>query len=144
MNGTLRYMWEWIAVLLGQRDKGQTERDALGSRGENVAAHFLRKNGFKIIVRNFRCEVGEIDIIAREGKTLVFVEVKTRAYDDPTPEDQVNFEKQRQLTNAAKLYLSRYGSPQPPARFDVVAIVWPAGREPQVRHLRDAFEATSS
>jgi putative endonuclease len=144
MNGTLRYMWEWIAVLLGQRDKGQTERDALGNRGENVAAHFLRKNGFKIIVRNFRCEVGEIDIIAREGKTLVFVEVKTRAYDDPTPEDQVNFDKQRQLTNAAKLYLGRYGSPQPPARFDVVAIVWPAGREPQVRHLRDAFEATSS
>ena len=86
------------------------------------------KNGFKIIVRNFRCEVGEIDIIAREGKTLVFVEVKTRAYDDPTPEDQVNFEKQRQLTNAAKLYLSRYGSPQPPARFDVVAVVWPKRR----------------
>jgi len=133
-------MWEWLEQLIGKR---RPERDALGNRGENVAAHFLRKNGFKIIVRNFRCEVGEIDIIAREGKTLVFVEVKTRAYDDPQPEDQVNLDKQRQLTNVAKLYLGRYGFPQPAARFDVVAIVWPMGREPQVRHIRDAFEAVS-
>ena len=133
-------MWEWLEQLIGKRPP---KRDALGDRGENVAAHYLRKNGFKIIVRNFRCEVGEIDIIARDGKTLVFVEVKTRAYDDPQPEDQVNFDKQQQLTKVAKLYLGRYGVPQPAARFDVVAIVWPMGREPQVRHVRDSFEATS-
>jgi putative endonuclease len=83
-----------------------------------------------------------VDIIARDGSTLVFVEVKTRSYDDPTPEEQVNAEKQHQLTKAAKYYLSRYGSPQPPARFDVVAIVWPTGRDPQIRHTPSAFEAT--
>ena len=116
--------------------------DAMGPRGENVAARYLRNLGYKIIVRNFRCELGEIDIVAKDGKTLVFVEVKTRAYDDPTPEEQVNDVKRHQLTKAAKLYLSRYGIPQPPARFDVVAVVWPEGREPQIRHTPHAFEAT--
>ena len=60
----------------------------------------------------------------------------------PTPEEQVNDFKHNQLTKAAKFYLSRYGVPQPPARFDVIAIVWPSGREPQIRHTPDAFEAT--
>lgn len=117
-------------------------RDALGDRGENLAARYLRNIGYKIIVRNFRCPLGEIDIIARDGPTLVFVEVKTRAYDDPAPEDQVGQEKRQQLTKAAKVYLSRYGIPQPPARFDVVAIVWPDRSEPQIRHTPNAFEST--
>jgi putative endonuclease len=122
--------------------KTETPRDALGDRGENVAARHLRNRGYKIIIRNFRCELGEIDIVARDGKTLVFVEVKTRAYDDPAPEDQVNPAKQHQLTRVAKLYLSRYGTPQPPSRFDVVAIVWPNGRDPLIRHTPHAFEPT--
>jgi putative endonuclease len=132
-------MFRWLANLLG----GSTvPRDTLGDRGENVAARFLRNRGYKIILRNFRCALGEIDIIARDGGTLVFVEVKTRTADEPTPEDQVNPDKQHQLTKAARFYLSRYGVPQPPARFDVIAIVWPPGRDPQVRHTPNAFEAT--
>lgn len=138
-------MLQWLSKLTsGGRRRGEAQRDALGDRGENVAARFLRNKGFKIIVRNFRCEVGEIDIIARDGKTLVFVEVKTRAYDDPEPEEQVNLTKQQQLTKAARLYLSRYGQPQPPARFDVVAVVWPNNQNPIIRHTADAFEATQS
>jgi putative endonuclease len=87
--------------------------------------------------------VGEIDIVARDGKTLVFVEVKTRADDSPMPEDQVNPTKQHQVTKAARFYLSRYGTTEPPpARFDVVAVVWPHGRTPTIRHTTDAFEAT--
>src|SRR3954452_23162470 len=101
-------MLEWFKGLMG---KGEPQRVALGDRGENIAARFLRNLGYKIIVRNFRCEMGEIDIVARDGKTLVFVEVKTRAYDDPTPEEQVNHVKQSQITKAAKFYLSRYGVP---------------------------------
>ena len=116
--------------------------DPLGDRGENAAAKYLRNLGYRIIARNFRCDVGEIDIIARDGKTLVFVEVKTRAYDDPTPEEQVNPTKQHQITKAAKFYLSRYGFPQPPARFDVVAVIWPTGHAPIIRHTTDAFEAS--
>lgn len=114
----------------------------LGERGENVAAKFLTNAGYKILQRNFRSKVGEIDIVARQGRTLVFVEVKTRTDDQVRPEDQVNAEKQHQVTKAADVYLSRFGMPQPPARFDVIAILWPDGREPIIRHHENAFEAT--
>ena len=129
-------MANWFAKLF----KREATKDALGGRGENVAARYLRNKGYKIILRNFRCELGEIDIIAREGTTLVFVEVKTRAYDDPTPEDQVNNEKQNQIIKSAKFYLGRYGVPQPPSRFDVVAVIWPNNHEPIIRHTEHAFQ----
>jgi putative endonuclease len=124
-------------------DAAARDKNPLWERGENAAAKYLRSQNFRIITRNYRCDAGEIDIIARDAQVLVFVEVKTRAYDDPTPEEQVNEHKQHQLTKAAKVYLTRYGYPQPPARFDVVAVVWPqGGRDPIIRHTRDAFEAT--
>src|SRR5881396_2784363 len=67
------------------------KKDPLGERGENLAARELRNKGYRIIARNFKCVMGEIDIVARDGKTLVFVEVKTRASDDAvTPEEQIN------------------------------------------------------
>src|SRR5687767_15971130 len=135
-----RLMLGWLSNLLNPATE-PVQRDAMGDRGENLAARHLQSRGYKIIARNFRCELGEIDIVARDGRTLVFVEVKTRTYDDPTPEEQVNTFKRHQLSKAAKFYLSRYGLPQPPARFDVVAIVWPNGRDPQIRHTPDAFEA---
>jgi putative endonuclease len=122
--------------------RAEAKHDALGERGENVAAKYLTSLGYKVLQRNYSTKVGEIDIVARDGRTLVFVEVKTRVDAQPRPEDQVNLEKQHQITKAAQLYLTRFGHPQPPARFDVIAIVWPEGREPQVQHYRDAFEAT--
>ena len=96
------------------------------------------------MTRRYSTKHGEIDIVARDGETLVFVEVKTRAYDDQgvSPEDQVNNTKQHQITKAAKYYLGRYGTVQPPARFDVVAVVWPNNRDPLIRHTPHAFEAT--
>lgn len=118
------------------------KKDPLGERGENVAAKHLHKLGYRILGRNFRTPMGEIDIVARDGKTLVFVEVKTRQFDDPTPEEQINPAKMHQISKAAKFYLSRYGQPQPPARFDVVAVVWPTGQPPIVRHTPEAFEPT--
>jgi len=130
----LNRLKEWL-------NRKDAERDPLGDRGENMAAKYLRNHGFKIIARNFKCMMGEIDIVAREGKTLVFVEVKTRTADDPTPEEQVNATKQHQITKVAKFYLSRYGV-QPAARFDVVAVVWPGRGEAQIRHTPNAFEAT--
>lgn len=131
-------MLAWLNNLLNPGP----DRDAMGDRGENLAARYLRNRGYKIIMRNYRSPLGEIDIVARDGKTIVFVEVKTRAYDDPEPEDQVNAAKQHQITKAARTYLSRYGIPQPPARFDVVAIIWPNGRDPLIRHTPHAFEPT--
>ena len=136
-----RLMPRWLSNLLNPATE-PVQRDAMGDRGENLDARHLQSRGYKIIARNFRCELGEIDIVARDGRTLVFVEVKTRAYDDPAPEDQVNPTKMHQLTKAAKVFLSRYGTPQPPARFDVVAVLWPNGRDPIIRHTPHAFEAT--
>ncbi len=133
----LSFLQGWFAP-----GKGAPAKDKLGDRGENRAARYLRERGYKILIRNFRCPLGEIDIIARDGRTLVFVEVKTRAQDDPLPEDQVNASKQHQITKAGKFYLGRYGVPQPASRFDVIAVVWPDGREPQIRHTPHAFEAT--
>lgn len=133
----LSFLQEWFTPT-----KGTAAKDPLGDRGENRAARYLRERGYKILLRNFRCPLGEIDIVARDGRTLVFVEVKTRTEDDPLPEDQVNPFKQHQLTKAGKYYLGRYGVPQPPSRFDVIAVVWPDGREPVIRHTPHAFEAT--
>ena len=135
-------MLRWLKSRLRPEPTEPASRTALGEGGENAAARYLRGLGYSIIERNFRCQLGEIDIIARNGRTLVFVEVKTREEDDPAPEEQVDADKQHQLTRAARIYLSRFGSPQPPARFDVVGIVWPRGRSPQIRHTIDAFEAT--
>jgi putative endonuclease len=130
-------MWRWLARLF-RRPIGET--GSLGEQGENIAARYLGDRGYRIIARNFRCPVGEIDIIARDGRTIVFVEVKTRQEDAPRPEDQVNRAKQRQIIRAAKYYLGRYGQ-QPPARFDVVAIVWPPSGPPVIRHTPGAFAA---
>jgi len=132
-----------------QKDKPSRPkvRATLGDRGENVAARYLRNQGFRILTRNFRCPLGEIDIVARDGRTLVFCEVKTRTYEDDngvgiSPEDQVNTVKRHQISKAARYYLSRYGTVQPPARFDVVAVVWPNNADPLIRHTPSAFEAT--
>ena len=138
----LSFLQGWFTPASKGAGKGSGAKDPLGDRGENLAARYLREQGYKILIRNFRCPLGEIDIVARDGRTLVFVEVKTRTQDDPLPEDQVNSAKQHQITKSGKYYLTRYGVPQPPSRFDVVAVVWPDGREPQIRHTPHAFEAT--
>ncbi len=117
-------------------------RRGLGALGERLAADHLLRAGYVLIECNWRSRYGELDIVAADGRALVFCEVKTRALDDPLPEDQVNGFKQHQITKAARYYLSRYGVPQPPSRFDVIAIVWPEGRAPEVRHTTDAFDAT--
>jgi putative endonuclease len=114
-------------------------RLSLGRWGEEQAARYLRRKGLKILAQNLRTPVGEIDIIARHGKMMVFVEVKTRrslAYG--TPQEAVGPTKQRQILRAAQWYLSDVGAVGAQSRFDVVAIV--AGREEtQIEHIPDAF-----
>lgn len=113
----------------------------LGDRGERAAARHLRRHGLRIIVRGYRTPHGEIDLVAREGGRLVFIEVKTRRQGDPA--EAVTPEKQRRLTLAALHFLSRHRLLECPCRFDVVAIVWPAeNAPPRIDHIRDAFPAT--
>ncbi|HWB14509.1 MAG TPA: YraN family protein [Pirellulales bacterium] len=113
----------------------------LGQRGEALAARWLKKHGYTIVARGSRGALGEIDLVAVDGRTVVFVEVKTRRSQDAGhPADAVDNEKQRRLTRLAIAYLRRHGLLECPARFDVVAITWPEGRgKPTIEHFRSAF-----
>jgi putative endonuclease len=112
----------------------------LGDRGERAAAKFLRRDGLRIIVRGYRTSRGEVDLIARDGDRLVFVEVKARRRGEPA--EAVTEEKQRRLTLAALHFLKRHSLLEHPCRFDVVTVVWPDDRRlPTIEHLKNAFEA---
>lgn len=115
----------------------------LGQRGEAAAARYLKRKGCKIVARGQRGALGELDLVAVHGRTVVFVEVKTRASgEEGTPAEAVTPEKQRRLTRLALGYLRRHGLLEYSARFDVVAVVWPPERKrPQIEHIADAFEA---
>jgi putative endonuclease len=120
-----------------------TAPKSLGRRGEDAAARFLRSLGYVIVARGHRDKIGEIDLIAVDGRTVVFVEVKTRTGDQKgTPAEAVDLDKQRRLTRLAAAYLKRHDLLECKARFDVVAVTWPArNRKPQIAHIKDAFEA---
>jgi putative endonuclease len=117
------------------------ENAGTGSRGEELATAFLMRNGMKIIERNFRCKGGEVDIIARDGKTIVFVEVKSRkslAYG--VPQLAVTDFKQRQISKAALTWLTKNRLHDSPARFDVIAILLENSYTHQIEHIRNAFD----
>jgi putative endonuclease len=115
----------------------------LGQRGEAAAARFLRRRGYKIVARSSRLRPGELDLVALDGRTVVFVEVKTRqSAQSGHPAEAVDAAKQRRLTRLAVTFLKRHGLLDYPARFDVIAITWPADqRRPTIEHFQNAFEA---
>lgn len=95
----------------------------LGRRGEDAAAEYLSRRGYTILARNFRCRLGELDIVARDGRTLVFVEVRTRLSDKfGLPEESVDTRKKARLQRLALYYLHKYGLGEATCRFDVVAV----------------------
>ncbi len=115
------------------------QRLSLGKWGEEQATRFLRRAGMKIVARNLRTPVGEVDIIARKGKTLIFAEVKTRrsrAYG--TPQEAVGATKQRQILRAASWYLNEQGQQDLQPRFDVLAVLV-VNNKAQIEHIADAF-----
>ena len=110
-------------------------------RGERAAERLLRRKGYIIVGRNVRNSFGELDLVAVDGRTVVFVEVKARRSDLENPAEAVTEEKQRRLTRAALAYLKRNHLLEQSARFDVAAVVWPKNeRRPTVRHYVNAFE----
>jgi putative endonuclease len=115
------------------------ERLALGRWGEEEAVRYLRRLGMTILERNMRTPVGEIDIIARTGKLLIFVEVKTRRSDAfGTPQEAVGPTKQRQIVRTAQWYIADGKGKGLQPRFDVIAIR-PAATGAQVEHIPNAF-----
>lgn len=114
-------------------------RATLGQSGEDLAADYLVRAGYTILVRNYRQNSGEIDIIAEEKGTLVFIEVKTRknlAFGSPAA--AVTPRKQRQISKVAQEYLMRHNLFDRPARFDVVSILM--GRVPVIEVVPNAFD----
>jgi putative endonuclease len=118
----------------------KSESFELGRRGEELAAAFLQQAGYQIVAANFVLPVGrnrndavvsvEIDLVAYEGPTLCFVEVKTRASDwFAAPSANVDLRKQRQIIRAARAYRRIFGLTETPYRYDVVSIVLPAAEE---------------
>ncbi len=111
----------------------------LGKEGEDRAARFLMKQGYRIIERNYRTRSGEIDLIALHDGAVVFIEVKTRTSDAfGAPELAVNPRKQQRMVKAALGYIKYKKLHQVPCRFDVVAITTAAEKE--VEHIQNAFE----
>ena len=110
-----------------------------GDAGEELACGHLRGRGMKILARNYRSRSGEIDIVADDGGTLVFVEVKERRGDSHgSAVEAVTAEKRRRIVRAARVYAATHGLSESPIRFDVLAIDWSA-EGPRVRHDAGAF-----
>ena len=118
-------------------------KKTLGQRGEAAAARYLRRRGYKILARSDHFGPGELDLVALDRETIVFVEVKTRqTHAAGHPADAVDDIKQRRLTRLAVTFLKRHGLLECPARFDVIAITWPAKKWfPTIEHIKNAFEA---
>lgn len=112
----------------------------LGRSGEDIAERYLSGKGYEILARGFRMLRGEIDLVARDGETLVFVEVKARAdVSHGRPEESVTPGKQRQLRRIAQGYLVAHPSPGVDCRFDVVAILFDGPDDYRLEHFIDAF-----
>ena len=114
-------------------------RRSLGDRGEDMAAAHLKKQGYKILARNYRTPIGEIDLVARHQGVLVIIEVKTRrSRRFGSPQEAVHPAKQERLRNLAEYYLQQQGLGEVTVRFDVVGILWQEGK-PQVEVIAGAF-----
>ena len=114
-----------------------------GNRAERAAWRFLRGLGYRVVARNWTCSVGELDVVALDGQTIVFVEVRsTEGPSTERPALSVDLAKQRKLTNLALHFLQQKKLLNHAARFDVLALSWPPERgEPMIEHFPNAFEA---
>jgi putative endonuclease len=114
---------------------------SFGAQAEDLAADFLRKEGYKILARNYRSRLGEIDIIARDKDTLVFIEVKARHNDRfGEPSEAVARRKQRQISKAALAYLKEQRLFDQRARFDVLSVFCSGAGTPRFDLIKNAFD----
>ena len=117
-------------------------RDELGRRGEDEAARHLRALGYRIIGRRERVLRGDIDIVALDGRTVVFVEVRSRtSTEHGHPAETVGRDKQRRIAELAAAYIRRHRLEDESVRIDVVAVTFPDGAPPVVEHYQNAFDS---
>ena len=140
-------MSEVLSIISQNKLDDASRTSAVGERGELLAAEFIERQGFKIVMTNFKVPVGrnskgvqvtgEIDIIALEADTLCFIEVKTRRSEEfAGPLANVNLRKQRQIARTARVYKRMFGLTQMQHRFDAVAVVTEKGLAPRIELFR--------
>jgi putative endonuclease len=140
-------MSEILSILKQNRRREHTTTSAVGSLGERLASEFLVDNGYRLVLSNFTVPVGrntrgvavtgEIDIVALDGDTLCFVEVKTRTSDEfANPLATVTLRKQRQIIRTARIYRRIFALSEMKYRYDVVAIVITPRNEPQIELMK--------
>ncbi len=115
------------------------EKNIFGKAGEIVATQYLKKQKYKILERNYKNTIGEIDIIAKKKGVIIFVEVKTRlssAFGDPL--EAIDDIKQMKIRNVASMYLKSKGLLDSPCRFDAISVLGTID-DPEIRHIEDAF-----
>lgn len=118
--------------------------DQTGLLGEEIAAAHLESLGYRVVARNFKRTWGEIDLIAIEDETVVYVEVKTRFSRTARPELAVTAAKRKQLIRLAQSFAAQHGLLHQASRFDIVAVNAPQSVDPIVKHFKNAFRATSN
>lgn len=112
----------------------------MGALGERVAARWLERQGWRIVARRFRSGHRDLDLVARRGLAVAFVEVKARRSGTLVdPASAVGWRKRRELVRSAQVWIDRHGPPSASYRFDVVAVLLGPGRRVRVRHLENAF-----
>jgi len=130
-----------LLPLVANRNRLLNDQKLLGRWGEKRCEKFLRKKGLKTLTRNFYCKTGEIDLIMVDtDRTIVFVEVKTRAQNHlEPPESAVTYGKQQKAIRTARYFLTTNNIEDRPLRFDVVAIILPPKGQPKINHYQNAF-----
>lgn len=141
-------MWKRVARWLAWREPrvgsktSAIRRDALGKRAERLARTFLERQGYEILATNVRFPVGELDLVARDGGTLCFIEVRSTTTDQfGPPIASITDAKRRRLLRAATWYLNRHPRLADSVRFDVVTVQWSDAHEPSLELIRAAFDA---
>ena len=140
-TGLVRYIADLSNRWRNRSSSSRPHHLALGTRGENLACQFLKKNGYKILYRNFKGRTGgEIDVVCRHRDTLVFVEVKTRTREDfGRPLDAVDREKRKRISRGGLAWLRLLDDPDILFRFDVVEVILADGEKPRIEILDNAF-----
>jgi putative endonuclease len=121
-------------------DKSDSAAQALGRRGEDIAAAYLQRQGLVLLSRNWRCRHGELDLVATDGRRLVVCEVKTRSGDRfGHPSEAVTARKAGRIRQLTRFWLAEHRVRWCEIRFDVLSVHWPPDGPPRVEHLVEAF-----
>jgi len=135
-------MFVWRFFWRNKEQHKRLEIYELGQNGEKRAEEFLKAKGYKIIARNVRFSIGEIDLIAQVEKIIIFIEVKTRQSAEYChPIEVVDKQKRQRIKQMAIQYYrdKKYSTKGFAVRFDIVTLIWPKGEQPIIEHFIDAF-----